>query len=481
MNVYRSGDSNQRKPVLKPLSHGPKQRQRAIPSDGPTAPAAKPVAEHPATPYSPASTEPTARTETADRQTVNRASADWFRKLASFYLDMARQRVRMPVWLIAALVFALVAAPTLAVLYQWDDGEGQDQQTTSSTEPDETVVDSDDEIPLALDVDGMFDSRQWDEPSRPPVSHREQYLLDQGVNPNLEVRYAADEVERLQAELEAIQRNSAMLRSLARQQSGDLSAAYSSLEASQDHTDGALDDLQTRIDELEERIRSVDDLARELRDLLGMPPSESGMGGPQQNSVDEENADPWLTLRADIVSIEQWAGSLVFDLDEVNTEIQLRVAQINQAGIQRGASLAADIQYYESVPMGWPVDGPITSRFGIRSSPFAGEGGASEMHTGIDIAARTGTPVVATGAGTVQIAADSGGYGLLVVIDHGRGITTWYGHNSRILVSPGQWVSAGDVIAEVGSTGRSTGPHVHYEVRMYGAPENPLPYMQMSR
>ncbi|TVR69225.1 MAG: hypothetical protein EA415_14645 [Sphaerobacteraceae bacterium] len=324
------------------------------------------------------------------------------------------------------------------------------------------------------------------------------------------MRYGASEVERLQAELEAIQRNSAVLRSLARQQSGDLTAAYSSLEATQEHSEGSLEDLESRVSDLAERIETVDEIARELRDLLGLPPTDSGSGGPVPENIEDEDPDPWLTLRSNIVAIEQWADELVFDLDEVNTTAQLRIAQIEQAqieaeraaereaqreaqreaeaqaaappaGIQSGPSVSADIAFYDSMPMGWPVEGPITSRYGYRNSPFSGEGGSTELHTGIDIAARTGTPVIATGGGTVQVSGDNGGYGLLVVIDHGRGVTTWYGHNSRLLVTPGQRVNAGDVIAEVGSTGRSTGPHVHYEVRVNGVPEDPLPYMQMTR
>lgn len=485
MNMNRPADPNHRKSVLKPLSTGKKKRSDAdSPGDS------RNVAAPPASSFrvdeprvhSRSHSDHEPQTGSSDPP-VYGGSVDSLRgAIKRQYDGFTSRRVAVPVWLVALLAIALVAGPILAFLSMPDSGDGGDRQAEVDADPEATSVqDEDDEIPLALEVDEMFDSRQWDEPVPPAVSHRQQYMLDQGVDPNQEIRYAADEVERLQAELEAIQRNSAMLRSLARQQSGDLSEAYSSLEATQEQSDGALEDLQVRIDELEGRIQSVDDLARELRDLLGMPPPESGMGGPQQSGLDEENADPWLTLRSDIVAVEQWAGALVFDLDEVNTEVQLRLAQINQAGIPRGASLSADIDFYDSMPMGWPVDGPITSRFGVRSSPFAGEGGSSEMHTGIDIAARSGTPVVATGGGTIQLAGSNGGYGLLVIVDHGRGVTSWYGHNSQLLVSPGQQVNAGDVIAEVGSTGRSTGAHVHYEVRVYGAPEAPMPYMQMQR
>ncbi len=504
MKLYRSGDPNQRKPILKPLATPSKTRhaEHSRQADAQSQPATsrpQPISrdfghsghhEQQATPEfrdSESHTPPVP----ASRQ------------------PFASRRVALPVWLIGVLALAIIAAPVLtAVLMTGSSSDDDANVSAFQADPTATAVIEEsleeplgDEIPLALDLDEMFDIRQWDEAPPSAVSDRQQYLLDSGVEPDFEMRYGASEVERLQAELEAIQRNSAVLRSLARQQSGDLTAAYSSLEATQEHSEGSLEDLESRVSDLAERIETVDEIARELRDLLGLPSTDSGSGGPIPDNI-EEDPDPWLTLRSNIVAIEQWADELVFDLDEVNTTAQLRIAQIEQAqieaeraaereaeaqaaappaGIQSGPSVSADIAFYDSMPMGWPVEGPITSRYGYRNSPFSGEGGSTELHTGIDIAARTGTPVIATGGGTVQVSGDNGGYGLLVVIDHGRGVTTWYGHNSRLLVSPGQRVNAGDVIAEVGSTGRSTGPHVHYEVRVNGVPEDPLPYMQMTR
>ena len=128
-----------------------------------------------------------------------------------------------------------------------------------------------------------------------------------------------------------------------------------------------------------------------------------------------------------------------------------------------------------------PSEKPIrtaefTSGFGSRSDPF--RHGAS-FHPGIDLAAKTGTPVYATAEGTVLRAGwNSGGYGNLVEIDHGRGIITRYGHMSAVLVSAGQRVTRGQQIGRVGSTGRSTGPHLHYEVRIDDSPVNPIPFMR---
>lgn len=118
----------------------------------------------------------------------------------------------------------------------------------------------------------------------------------------------------------------------------------------------------------------------------------------------------------------------------------------------------------------------FTSGFGVRSDPFRR---ASAMHPGIDLAGSYGTAIYATAEGTVLRAGwNSGGYGNLVEVDHGRGITTRYGHMSAILVSPGQHVTRGQQIGRMGSTGRSTGNHLHYEVRIDGRAVNPIPFMK---
>ncbi|MBB4064664.1 peptidoglycan DD-metalloendopeptidase family protein [Gellertiella hungarica] len=116
----------------------------------------------------------------------------------------------------------------------------------------------------------------------------------------------------------------------------------------------------------------------------------------------------------------------------------------------------------------------ITSTFGNRTDPFLGK---LAMHTGVDFRFETGEEVVSTGAGKVTVAGAVGGYGNMVEIDHGNGITTRYGHLSRILVSVGDAVENGSLIGRAGSTGRSTGPHLHYEVRYQGEPENPMRFI----
>jgi murein DD-endopeptidase MepM/ murein hydrolase activator NlpD len=128
-------------------------------------------------------------------------------------------------------------------------------------------------------------------------------------------------------------------------------------------------------------------------------------------------------------------------------------------------------------PSLWPVEGRLMSPFGGRTDPFSGEGA---IHTGVDLEAAMGTAVHAAADGIVVHADWEGGYGRLIIIDHGNGVQTYYGHLSTFGVVPGQEVRRGDVIARSGASGRVTSPHLHYEVRMGGTPVNPYPYMAKS-
>ena len=124
-----------------------------------------------------------------------------------------------------------------------------------------------------------------------------------------------------------------------------------------------------------------------------------------------------------------------------------------------------------ATPSIWPIHGWLSAGFGMRPDPFTGQ---ADFHPGLDISAEKGTPVHATAAGIVELAAPSGDYGNLVVIDHGFGLVTRYGHMSRFAVWQGQQVKRGDIIGYVGATGRATGPHLHYEVLAGGRLMNPL-------
>lgn len=202
------------------------------------------------------------------------------------------------------------------------------------------------------------------------------------------------------------------------------------------------------LEQLNNRVEKVEDTSRRLAEKSGVTPEESakpGTGGPAL-PLDENGL---ATLRAKMSRLEE--------------NMRAYEAVIRERG------------YTPSI---WPVDGKLESGFGGRRSPFGGNG--YEFHSGQDIEAAWGCPVVADASGKVTFVGWQNGYGQLVVIDHGGGLTTRYGHLSHIDVALGDSVSRGQFVGRVGSTGRSTGPHLHYEVRINDEPVNPLQYLLTS-
>jgi murein DD-endopeptidase MepM/ murein hydrolase activator NlpD len=163
-------------------------------------------------------------------------------------------------------------------------------------------------------------------------------------------------------------------------------------------------------------------------------------------------------------------ASLAIRIDKTIKDSQLR----EQSVLDLWESLSERQSLLNSTPNIRPAKGWFTSRFGYRVSPFTGR---SALHAGLDIAAAPGSPVYAPADGIVTFAGYDEGYGKMITIDHGYGVTTRFGHNSQIYVQVGQKISRWDVIASVGNTGRSTGPHVHYEVRVNGIPRDPALYI----
>ena len=211
-----------------------------------------------------------------------------------------------------------------------------------------------------------------------------------------------------------------------------------------------LEDLRQEIVVLAQNDAKVRVMAK-----LSAPKSDSlvGVGGPAaKEDVKREFSD-----------IQQ-------RIDEVRRQIDLR--RESQQEIQ--GILNDQRSLLAAKPVGWPVKGWLTSSFGMRRDPFNGR---RKMHEGLDIAARTGTPVTATADGIVSSVKTEPGYGKVVIVDHGYGYRTIYGHNSRYFVKVGQRVRRGERIAAVGNTGRSTGSHVHYEIRLNGVPVNPYKYL----
>ncbi|MDD4048728.1 MAG: M23 family metallopeptidase [Clostridia bacterium] len=170
----------------------------------------------------------------------------------------------------------------------------------------------------------------------------------------------------------------------------------------------------------------------------------------------------YKTIKSDKVQAEK----AVKDLEQQSLNIAAEIRR--QTG---------DTSYLGSGKLAWPTPGfkRITSEFGWRIHPITKK---RSMHTGTDIAANYGTNIVAAESGTVMEVAWRGGYGRIVMVDHGGGIVTLYAHTSKSLVKPGQVVKKGQAIAKIGTTGWSTGPHLHFEVRENGNPVNPMTYLK---
>ena len=201
-----------------------------------------------------------------------------------------------------------------------------------------------------------------------------------------------------------------------------------------------------------------------LRAIVGAPPAaadetvQEGMVAPTGG---EQHTPTTADLSEALEMIEERLSTRRSSID--------LLAETMRREFPGAASYASDSAPH-TTPSIWPAAGYVSSPYGLR---FDG----TEFHQGIDIAADMGAPIVATADGVVTAAGWNGGYGNMVDVDHGGGIVTRYGHASAVAVTVGQQVRRGEVIAYVGSTGRSTGPHVHYEVRVNGAPVNPAGYL----
>ena len=182
----------------------------------------------------------------------------------------------------------------------------------------------------------------------------------------------------------------------------------------------------------------------------------------QQYEAEAAQQEQFISrLKQDRAALEAAQKQLARDSEAVAALIRQKVAAAT--GVVRGTGVFV-----------YPVNGRITSRFGNRRHPILG---TTRFHAGVDFGASYGTPIYAADSGRVIFAGWYGGYGRAVIVDHGGGITTLYAHASRLYVSVGQSISQGQAIAAVGSTGLSTGPHLHFEVRQNGNPINPMAYL----
>jgi septal ring factor EnvC (AmiA/AmiB activator) len=223
----------------------------------------------------------------------------------------------------------------------------------------------------------------------------------------------------------------------------------------------SIDDIQGEMG----RLRQFDMKLRVMADLDGVvyPEQIMGIGG--------ENTDPFNPLEAELSFQDQtMINSMSKGLDKLHTEVSIQERSFQEL-----------VEYLEdqksllsSTPSIWPVKGWLTSTFGYRTSPFTGR---RELHKGLDIATRSSTPIIAPADGLVVFAGREGGFGNMLIVDHGYGIMTRYAHCSSLEAKLGDKIKRGDIVAKVGSTGRSTGPHLHYEVSVNGVSVNPNRYI----
>lgn len=237
---------------------------------------------------------------------------------------------------------------------------------------------------------------------------------------------------------------------------------------------------------LENKAKTVEKISGQLQELVrtngGTVPENTGMG---TGGIGGASTVPDIAKTAgnkkeddEKIAVSETPGELLKEmrrLDErLDKQIRLVVALRSEFMNQAYGAVSSVVNSTAETPNIWPVAGPISSYYGYRTSPG---GIGSTFHEGVDIAGDYGTPISATAAGTVTQAGWVGGYGYLVEVKHADGIVTRYGHNSAVLVYEGQHVDQGSMIALMGSTGNSTGPHCHYEVRIHGEAVDPMYFL----
>lgn len=237
---------------------------------------------------------------------------------------------------------------------------------------------------------------------------------------------------------------------------------------------------------LENKAKTVEKISGQLQELVrtngGTVPENTGMG---TGGIGGASTVPDIAKTAgnkkeddEKIAVSETPGELLKEmrrLDELlDKQIRLVVALRSEFMNQAYGAVSSVVNPTAETPNIWPVAGPISSYYGYRTSPG---GIGSTFHEGVDIAGDYGTPISATAAGTVTQAGWVGGYGYLVEVKHADGIVTRYGHNSAVLVYEGQHVDQGSMIALMGSTGNSTGPHCHYEVRIHGEAVDPIYFL----
>ena len=222
-----------------------------------------------------------------------------------------------------------------------------------------------------------------------------------------------------------------------------------------------------RIGDLEKQLSRLKDFDKRIRIIANLEKGQEttpfmGMGGPSPSDV------------RDRLGVESDTKGLV---RQMKTDIErLQAEAVSQEGSlsELQGLLESKREILVHTPSIWPVEGWLTSGFGFRTNPFTG---LTQMHEGIDISNRQGTAVIAPADGIVSDIGNDWVHGQILIVSHGFGMISRYSHLSKVLVKVGQRVKRRDKVAEIGMTGRATGPHLHYEVRLNGIPANPMRYI----
>lgn len=255
-----------------------------------------------------------------------------------------------------------------------------------------------------------------------------------------------------------------------RQRAGEQQAEREALAAQVQQREAELAALTETMAALERQAAETEALAARVRQTLGLPKPTGPAGG-----------DAPLLAAAGATALPEQMAALVVRWTAARQELVVtdRALQARLAALRSLATAGQPARLPAATiaiaPTGWPVAGPLSSAFGPRLSPIDEQ---MRFHPGVDIVVNAGTPVTATRAGEVTLAGRHEEYGLVVIIKHAGGFETLYGHNSQLLARAGQTVERGQVIARSGSTGVSTGPHLHYEVRYQGQALDPAPLLK---
>jgi murein DD-endopeptidase MepM/ murein hydrolase activator NlpD len=224
------------------------------------------------------------------------------------------------------------------------------------------------------------------------------------------------------------------------------------------------------------QVASLGALANEVTALYGLRPNRVSSAKPQVTASAAAAAPTPVTMAQTDQPSQQQIKSSIDQFNVLRTEaLSGRISRALESGLS--PSFSGDWTELADAPSMWPIEGRVASSFGEREDPINGEGA---FHSGLDIDAPWGTPVRAAADGSVSDASMGAGYGREVVLNHGHEVETVYGHLSSVAVVPGQHVDRGQVIGYVGQSGRATGPHLHYEVRVHNVPVNPHKYLRVT-